>query len=276
MKISEKLLDGGGIQLVLDKEPSIYGEIKLENDLYVIDYWYKAIFQNQFHEDTMNDAKVKLKNLLINAYKQFQLDERNVYTFKQFLNESNTEKELGEIVFSTLKDIIRLGDIKNLKDMIEHLNLSKSEINTVRNNRDLLIYAIYSDIEMVEYLLSIGADTNNIKMKEQNSALIHAILSESENKIENNVIDILVKNGANLNHVGQRQKTALMFSINWFDMTPITHKLIQYDADWNLKDENGDTFVDYLNDKNKRSLEYTYHDKYDRYIRIHKSTDFNL
>jgi len=84
MKINEKLLDGGGIKLIVDADKSIFGTIKYEDELYSIKYWYKTTFQNEFHEDSMSDARVKLKGLLINAFQQSKLDENKIQSFSDW------------------------------------------------------------------------------------------------------------------------------------------------------------------------------------------------
>jgi len=85
MKFNEKLLKDNGIKLILDTDPTIFGTIKYVDDLYLINYWYKNVYQNEFHEDSMSDARIKLKSLLINAYKQSKLDE-NILSFKEWEN----------------------------------------------------------------------------------------------------------------------------------------------------------------------------------------------
>lgn len=55
--------------------------------------------------------------------------------------------------------------------------------------------------------------------------------------------------------------------------------LIDYDADWNLKDNQGDTFLDILhlmsNDDYKK-IKFLYPEKYKEYLIKEKVGDFNL
>jgi hypothetical protein len=86
MEINELLLKDGGMKLYIKKRPSIFGTIKLVNDIYEINYWYKSVFQNTYHEDDMEQAKTRLKDLLTNAY--IQLDEnRDIKKFDDYIIE---------------------------------------------------------------------------------------------------------------------------------------------------------------------------------------------
>lgn len=86
MEINELLLKGGGVKLYMKKRPSIFGTIKLVDDIYEINYWYKSIFQNTYHEDGLEQAKKRLRDLLTNAY--IQLDEnREIKKFNNYITE---------------------------------------------------------------------------------------------------------------------------------------------------------------------------------------------
>jgi len=86
MEISELLLKDGGVKLYVKNRPSIFGTIKIVNGLHEISYWYKSVFQNTYHEDGMEQAKTRLKELLTNAY--IQLDEdRDIKKFGDYINE---------------------------------------------------------------------------------------------------------------------------------------------------------------------------------------------
>jgi hypothetical protein len=85
IKIGEKLLKGGGVKLYIESAPTIFGTIKIDAEgIFEIKLWYKSIFQNLYHEDSMSDGRIKLKNLLINAHKQYVLDEKNILTFSDW------------------------------------------------------------------------------------------------------------------------------------------------------------------------------------------------
>lgn len=86
MEINELLLKDGGVKLYVKNRPSIFGTIKIIDELYEINYWYKSVFQNTYHEDGMEQAKTRLKELLTNAY--IQLDEdRDIKKFGEYINE---------------------------------------------------------------------------------------------------------------------------------------------------------------------------------------------
>jgi len=108
MKIGEKILKNGGLKLYMENNQSIFGNIRLEDKLYEIRFWYKNIFQNTYHENTLIDAKTKLKELIINAYQHEKIDEKKLNNMENFniFNESKNEKKNINI-----KNIINTGEI---------------------------------------------------------------------------------------------------------------------------------------------------------------------
>ena len=84
MKIGEVVVNDNDMKLYLYKDKSIYGIIKNEDQIFSIDFFYRNVFQKQYHEDSMDDAKTKLKNLMINAYKQYQAENESVISFSKF------------------------------------------------------------------------------------------------------------------------------------------------------------------------------------------------
>ena len=84
MKINETIIDNG-IKLTLEQDSSIYGSIVYEDEFYKIRYWYKTAFQNEYNEDSMSEARVRLKNILIDAFNQSKIDENhNIIKFSDW------------------------------------------------------------------------------------------------------------------------------------------------------------------------------------------------
>jgi len=192
MKIDEILLKDGGMKLYIKKKPSIFGTIKLIKDLYEINYWYKSVFQNTYHEDNMEQAKNRLKNLLTNAY--IQLDEnRDIKKFDDYIIEHidsdssdiwditnyktsytvNYDNNFDEILsdFKIMKNILtfegfNFNDTRfsNLtKEKIKH-NLQTMNINDFDLYGNTMLTSAISDgkLELVKYLLKLGADVDFI------------------------------------------------------------------------------------------------------------------
>ena len=84
MKINESLLENGGLKLYLEKRPSIFGTIVEKDNLFEIKYWFKTIYLNSFHQDNLDDAKIKLNSLLINAYNQLDEKLKHLKTFENY------------------------------------------------------------------------------------------------------------------------------------------------------------------------------------------------
>jgi len=142
MKINELLLKDGGMKYYLVKKPSIFGTIKLVNDIYEINYWFKSIFQNTYHEDSLDVAKSRLKSLLVNAYQQ--LDENKVIpTFENFnSNNIHLKKfQLFEYINPKLFEYTLSSLISDMKKIDKNLD---TEYNT-RKNDNLYILDVYTD-----------------------------------------------------------------------------------------------------------------------------------
>ena len=84
MKIGEVVINNNDMKLYLYKDKSIYGIIKNEDQIFSIDFFYRNVFQKQYHEDSMDDAKIKLKNLMINAFNQYKQENENIVSFSNF------------------------------------------------------------------------------------------------------------------------------------------------------------------------------------------------
>jgi len=108
---------------------------------------------------------------------------------------------------------------------------------------------------------------------------------------QNNTHQVMsgINDGEDVNTQDGNGQTALMFmakrakkSINYNEEFFHLIDLIGMDADWNLRDKQGLTFIDYLKNRAKfnddaldRIIEM-FPKKYKQYIYSQKSTDFNL
>jgi len=159
-------------------------------------------------------------------------------------------------LFESVVDYQSLCRYEN-KEKIKKLLDSGFDINTIiYDDKTLLYLSAEYDNGNLKFLLENGADPNI--SKNNNWPLIRAI----ENIQDNNTIQLL-EAGANINVRGKAlKKSPLLYSTNWLKPTELTYILIDKGADWNLQDENGDVFLDYLGDRYKKEMKEKYPTKY--------------
>ncbi|AAR83496.1 CNPV150 ankyrin repeat protein [Canarypox virus] len=108
-------------------------------------------------------------------------------------------------------------------------------------------YAIETrDIETLKVLISKGADVNTRDI--DNDVPLYKAMNITDNQIHNEIVDILLRNGADLNITNNYHFTPLheaVFTSHWLTVK----KLIYHGANINAKDETGKTPLHYSRNK---------------------------
>jgi len=108
---------------------------------------------------------------------------------------------------------------------------------------------------------------------------IDLIMSIENNEIENALY--FIELGVDINYVDSNGITPLMMCV-MFNKYEIFKKLIDNDADWYIKDNEDEDFIDYLNYYNSDYKEKYYNllkshkDKYNEYLIKKQSEKFNI
>jgi len=85
MKIGEVVIDNNDLKLYSYQDKSVYGIIKNDDGLFSIDFFYRNVYQKQYHEDSMSAAKTKLTQLIINGVKTYiQQENESIMSFSNF------------------------------------------------------------------------------------------------------------------------------------------------------------------------------------------------
>src|SRR5262249_25432177 len=115
--------------------------------------------------------------------------------------------------------------------------------------RPLVFAAFVGDSPMAEYLINEGADPNDAE-DDGISALQWATLANHAD-----MVDMLIKAGAQLNHLDNRNMTPLLYaaSIDFGDTT-VLERLIAAGADLEVRNKQGLTALDLANDYHHRAL----------------------
>jgi len=208
-------------------------------------------------------------------------------TFENFIYE-NVSTNKDDWFFS-----IQHNELEKVKDMIKYIHATDNQNNTG------LYYAIFnlsknSNLEMIDFLIipknySLnGADINHKNIFSK--SLLHLCITN--NKIPEletllkytEEIDIIQFNKLDINILNKYDQTPLLYlaydyafskqSTNGKKQTELDNKmldlLIKKDADWNLKDNEGNDFFDLMQGKiihNKKTIDELYPEQYKKYLK---------
>lgn len=143
----------------------------------------------------------------------------------------------------TLHFAIQQNDINKVSSLLEN---GYSVQKTDRLGNTALNIAVYKgNIEMVKLLLQYGADINQ-KDEQGNTPLLVACYTGRYN-----ICKHLIDQGADLNEQGSLGQSPVMQAVispNKTDKLSIVRQLVQYGADINLPDNEGNTALDYCRD----------------------------
>lgn len=117
-------------------------------------------------------------------------------------------------------------------------------------NESMLSAAIQGNYHEVLYWLERGADINS-QTKHGSTALTRLIVSS--HRMPSNVIDLLVKKGANIHAQDHDGFTALMLAA-YHGKKEHMHVLLRYGADASQADYFGRTAIEHANIKNQHSI----------------------
>jgi ankyrin repeat protein len=149
------------------------------------------------------------------------------------------EREKGKDVERFI-DAAMMGEVENVRRAIAqgiNVNLIGSNAQTA-----LMYAANYGHMSILHLLLDAGADPNILSDGDEGlgdgmTALMHVAVSFFAGNREQ-VIELLVSRGADINLQGKGGKTALMWGLQY---TASVQTLINAGADLNLRDDNGNT-----------------------------------
>jgi len=170
-------------------------------------------------------------------------------------------KQFELINFYDEKDIFRylyhsdLPKIKELVSEIPNINLNIKD----KNGDTPLIYSIrFSLFTIFKFLIESGADINYTDTF-GNTPLILAGRNKKEEMTQ-----YLIESGADLDIRNNDGETVLIMCSNYKDKKAfkIIKMLIENDADWNVSDDLGNTFIEYLYPLYKKEIIEKYPDKY--------------
>ena len=141
-----------------------------------------------------------------------------------------------------------------LINVIENfINNETVDINCVDIiNNTPLIYAIENDrIDIVQLLIDKGADVN--KITGEDITPLRVAINEINNM---DIINLLINKGADIKYINKKGQTYLMLACNKLNIDRDIHrdyydnlfKLLLSKIDFNLKDNYGKTWIDYIDD----------------------------
>jgi len=167
-------------------------------------------------------------------------------------NEDEVSNE-DKLLSLTKQKSTLINDIKNF------INNETVDINCVDIiNNTPLIYAIENDrIDIVQLLIDKGADVN--KITGEDITPLRVAINEINNM---DIINLLINKGADIKYINKKGQTYLMLACNKLnidihrDYYDNLFKLLLSKIDFNKKDNNGMTCIDYIDE-----------DKYKNYVK---------
>lgn len=143
---------------------------------------------------------------------------------------------------SVLHKACILGDI----NMIEWLISVGANIECRSKNgrTSLMLASLYGHVPVIELLISLGADVNAISK----SGCTPLSLAASNSHVD--AVEVLIKLGANINQLNEKQQNTLQVALLNFSSVDIIQLLIKSGTDVNHKDVDGDTALIFAVDKN--------------------------
>ena len=187
----------------------------------------------KLRDDKTEESKKILKDLLTTGSSpghHFQIADVNAYYVMESRKNYQVFAHEGEVTL--LYYFCMIADITFVHLLLQHpdINVNQKAKNSIEDSalhravsggRELLPGF---SVKMVEMLLAKGADVNIIDV-EQNMPLLNAI--NMQQPLE--VINLLIKNGANVNHKGEKGKTPLFLAVEK-KLLPIVTRLVEAGA----------------------------------------------
>jgi len=209
----------------------VYKSLSPEKPVYVDHVYNQQLMLNAI---THND--VNLANTLINTV-HIDLDESIVWAVK------NNNLEITELLIQNGADINTVYNNRtlliyainnNYTDLAELLILYGADINTLYDDITPMGAAIRKDnIKITALLLSLGANTQYNK----NDDCVY--IATINNKLE--ILKLLLDYGIDPNEISSSEDTALFCAAKSFKTTEMTNLLLEHEADPNIQDNYGNT-----------------------------------
>jgi len=160
-------------------------------------------------------------------------------------------------------------DNNKIKELIKNIPNINLNIKNKNGDTPLILTIEYSLYEIFKTLIK-----NDVNVNEANSSDKTPLMLAVRNKYEN-MIDDLISYNVDINYQNKDGDTALIVCSQYRDQKSlkILKKLITAGADWNIKDDINNTFIDYLPKNFKNEILTEFEDKYELYKNINK---FNL
>ena len=263
------------------------------------------------YEDAMNEEDLlKLQNLEKKYNSLSTLDEYLImfeekYSEKYhiFLNIKDLIKDFGHMQIETaFMYFLYTGKIKELRSIInENKEINEEKIKKlkkllIKKNIDfihsdfnaitskymltpLMIAASENEIEIIKLLLDVGVDVDKIEPYGKQTALMFAAIGGHYDAIKI-LIEYSLKYNINIDQLNYKSNTAFLLycknakRFNFFNMN-IIELFIDSDIDWNITNDENETFIDILGDKSY-IIKNRYPLKYNKYIKNVKSNIYNL
>jgi len=184
------------------------------------------------------------------------------------------------------KDTLLIHIIRLLKKKITEIERKKIVIYLIENDIDVNIVnrtkdnalswcAYFNYYEISKILIDNKINIDN----RDNTKMTPLITASAEGNYE--TVELLIENGADINAVCKFGRSSLhyvtknmIYSSENFKKTLFL--LLDSDIDWNLEDENGETFLDYIYGDLRKKIKREYTKKYKQYEIKLKTKDFNL
>ena len=184
-----------------------------------------------------------------------------------------TKFKLFENENKDIESLIEWGDYDGVLNYINEYGISTDE-NLLTKAVNML-YRFERKIDIIKLLLKNGANVNEITEHNGWTPIFYAV-----DKSEYQVVDILLDANPNLNIKTKLDRTILFFLR--FDKNYLYEKYILEpilkisDIDWNIKDINDKTFIDYLDDDNIKKLKDYNQKNYNKYLKNKNIKKFNI
>ena len=171
-------------------------------------------------------------------------------------DEENEEVRLTTLCTQIIHDASEVGDLKKIVLIIDKI-LPKFGVKidideTIDQSKQTALMSAsregYPDI--VIFLLKNNANANAVRTRDDSPLILVSQNSIMDKDVQLTIVESLISEGANINHIGDYGRTPLMMATE-SNSPKIVSKLLQCGADITIKDKNEYTALDLA-----RELEY--------------------
>lgn len=163
-------------------------------------------------------------------------------------------------------------DLPKIKELIKDYPDMDINIKNTRGDTPLIDAIRNSTYQIFNFLIDSGADINMTDNYGNTPLMLCARNKRDE------AVEILINSGANINAQNDDGDTPLIICSQYRDKAALkTIKiLIDNDADWNIIDNLGHTFMVYLTSIFRKEIIEKYPDKYKNYLMVMTANKFNI